>query len=164
MLQRKYTRQVSSVFVPLNVIYWLGAAAALRGTLLRAQPQRARSVKIVCNLCGFCVLPVRAALKKDSFSSGFARAIAQPPDIPMRASLVLKRVLTFVGNREKPPQFSHHSLAVLELRPDQRIPNERPYHTTSDNIGVGRPGCPGGTVFAGCGEALSAGSGHCSRR
>ena len=73
-------------------------------------------------------------------------------------------VLTFVGNRANPLQFSCYSLAVLELRPEQRIHNERAYHTTSDNIGVGRPGCPSGSVVAGCGEALSAGSGHCSRR
>jgi hypothetical protein len=73
-------------------------------------------------------------------------------------------VLTFVGNRENPLQFYCHSLAVLEFRPDQRIHTERAYHTTSDNIGVGRPGCPGGSVLAGYGEALSAGSGHCSRR
>jgi hypothetical protein len=55
-------------------------------------------------------------------------------------------------------------LLQLELRPDQRIHNERAYHTTPDNIAIGRPGCPGGSVLAGCGEALSAGSGHCSRR
>jgi hypothetical protein len=48
--------------------------------------------------------------------------------------------------------------------PDQRIHNERAYHTTPDNVGIGRPGCPSGSVLAGCGEALSAWSGHCSRR
>jgi hypothetical protein len=75
-----------------------------------------------------------------------------------------KSAVTFVGNRENPLQFLFILLHCWSSRPDQRINNERAYHTTSDNIGVGRPGYPDGSVLAGCGEALSAGSDHCSRR
>jgi hypothetical protein len=46
-------------------------------------------------------------------------------------------VLTFVREPRKAATVSYHSIAVLELRPDQRIHNERAYHTTSDNIRVG---------------------------
>ena len=76
----------------------------------------------------------------------------------------LKRRPNFCWEPRKSATVFLSFSAALELRPDRRIHNERAYRTISDNIAVGRPGCPGGSVLAGRGEALSAGSGHCSRR
>jgi hypothetical protein len=104
--------------------------------------------------------PLQPLLK---FLSDFACAVRSLPTYRSWHSL-RSGVLTFVREPRKAVTVSYHSIAVLEFRPDQRIHHKRAYHTSSDNIGVGRPGCPGGSALAGCGEALSAGSGHCSRR